>query len=1199
MHSRAGAVVLLVLVLLVSQFCFVSELSLYDMTYEGDHNRRPENKVRALQVFHESIVISSTQDFIDQGWPGDGTPESPFRISGLNIWGVAPGINISGVDNHFIIEDCQLHPGPTWGEFGIYMSNVENGVITSCSIDNFDTSILLEECTNCQINDTSVNSEWIGLRAINSLNCTTENSDFDSTWGSSLIELFNCTGYQIRDSEFARGSHEDWSWGESISITMSNHTSIVDCTIIDRSSFGNSIGVSFWESSYCHVNRCLIEGNIRIDSCDELRVKDCAITNGFVEMNGYSRSNYDHEFENVTIDGKPLGYFNGINNTSIDAGLYEQLILVGCVQVQVNGGALGTSAVGPIIAWSEYCNVSDYSIDSGENIGMYIESCSSLWMENISIRSEWTPCVIQNCRNTTLVNSMMSSQGDGMQIWNCSRFNVTDCTIQSDYGGLYFVFSESCSVTNTFVNSTLGSPLTLMTTKNCFFVDCELIGSFVDIYGPGIEDWIHAFINVTLNGRNIGYFYSLNDTSINPADYYQLIIVNCSYISIAGEGFSDNVGGLSIAFSEECNVSNIASSALVIQDSAKCSIHDFNLTGETYSYTYAAIYGSSYILVQNLTCISGYSSLFVTDSENVDFVGCNISSGFGVGITLLNSTHCSLTENIIIGTYYGIQLAWSEHCVISDNVIESLWNAIDVYQSANSNITGCVLDDGDLYLMESEQIIIQDCALKGASIIIHGSRKSKWNHTFQNVTVNGRLFGYLFGRTREAIDGSAFGQVMLVDCRDVELSGGEFTNQSNGITVAFSEGCSIADVEITDCYGPGIYVFSSTDIHIEHLDSFNAQPDLFIDESSRVTLVNSTLLSDWGGITLYNTSQCTLSHNSIIGSYIGIEIYESESALIAHNQISNQGTGVNLWRCNGCTVSSNIIESQWVGVDIYTSNEISVEKNYIRGPDVGVANYWSNGTSIIQNTILNTYFGIITESSNHGFYSQNWIANGGGNGIFLVNEHHSNIQYNLIINNDEYGINIESGWSNTIYGNLMARNDLGCAIDSGYDNQWDDGSAIGNHWNGLNNNESVQVDGLANSTDRFPIPVERASFEPPLLSTPLDLELTDGADNETITWIAWTMDSLEYVILQNGESLESGVQNASGPIAVHLSNLYPGVNNYTLALQNGSVLLAFDTVLVLLLNPAVLLMPLVMITVSATIVIALVVVEIRKRDVLN
>jgi parallel beta-helix repeat protein len=151
-----------------------------------------------LKVYNPqaAIVIDGDANFSDtallEGWPGDGSPENPFIIDGLNTTpggGWIESIYIRNTRINFIICNCNYIGAPedTFGfswEPGIYLNNVTNGelvnntckknpigilldssnsntVVNNTCIDNFHGIYLNESVSNTVVNNTCIdNSEW-------------------------------------------------------------------------------------------------------------------------------------------------------------------------------------------------------------------------------------------------------------------------------------------------------------------------------------------------------------------------------------------------------------------------------------------------------------------------------------------------------------------------------------------------------------------------------------------------------------------------------------------------------------------------------------------------------------------------------------------------------------------------------------------------------------------------------------------------------------------------------------------------------------------------------------------------------------------------------------------------------------------------------------------------------------------------------
>nr|MDO8114050.1 hypothetical protein [Candidatus Sigynarchaeota archaeon] len=65
-------------------------------------------ETKAAYTPHAPIIIASDEDFVAQGWPGEGIPKDPFVIERLNITSTATCISVSNTKAVFEIRDCLL-----------------------------------------------------------------------------------------------------------------------------------------------------------------------------------------------------------------------------------------------------------------------------------------------------------------------------------------------------------------------------------------------------------------------------------------------------------------------------------------------------------------------------------------------------------------------------------------------------------------------------------------------------------------------------------------------------------------------------------------------------------------------------------------------------------------------------------------------------------------------------------------------------------------------------------------------------------------------------------------------------------------------------------------------------------------------------------------------------------------------------------
>ena len=103
---------------------------------------------------HNPIVITSNQDFEEQGWSGNGTEVNPYLISDLNISSDQECILILETTVHFVIRDCWLYDSP----LSIRFENVQNGIIEKCQISEVDTGIVFRNSLNCSIGKCNIDA---------------------------------------------------------------------------------------------------------------------------------------------------------------------------------------------------------------------------------------------------------------------------------------------------------------------------------------------------------------------------------------------------------------------------------------------------------------------------------------------------------------------------------------------------------------------------------------------------------------------------------------------------------------------------------------------------------------------------------------------------------------------------------------------------------------------------------------------------------------------------------------------------------------------------------------------------------------------------------------------------------------------------------------------------------------------------------
>ncbi len=141
---------------------------------------------------HDPIVITSDTNFTDQGWPGSGTEEDPYVISGLNITSNDTAISISQTTVYFVIRDCFISSPDTMANNGIRFQRVRHGAVEGCIISHCGIGISLLDCRDITITNNTVIHCGTGISIWGAKQCTIAENTLVENNGSGLF-LTDCS----------------------------------------------------------------------------------------------------------------------------------------------------------------------------------------------------------------------------------------------------------------------------------------------------------------------------------------------------------------------------------------------------------------------------------------------------------------------------------------------------------------------------------------------------------------------------------------------------------------------------------------------------------------------------------------------------------------------------------------------------------------------------------------------------------------------------------------------------------------------------------------------------------------------------------------------------------------------------------------------------------------------------------------------
>jgi parallel beta-helix repeat protein len=267
---------------------------------------------------HAAISISENDDFISQGWPGNGTAQFPYIIEGMEISTDSTCIRIANTSACFIIRNCTLSSTTSGNGIGIYLLGVGHGIIDNCTISSLGYGIRLTSIVDCVFsNNTITDCANYGIYSYSS-----ETVSDDVLYDSN--EIYNNHGYPI----YLAGSNNGM--------------------ILNNSIYDNDGSLRFYIVNYLGIINNTISGS----STDGFYLD---FTSG-IEIIGnkiYGNAGYGLRVNSYALQSEIYNNmigFNGIGN-AVDSGMFNDWD---------NGAGIGN-------IWSDYSGVGDYSVGIGKD----------------------------------------------------------------------------------------------------------------------------------------------------------------------------------------------------------------------------------------------------------------------------------------------------------------------------------------------------------------------------------------------------------------------------------------------------------------------------------------------------------------------------------------------------------------------------------------------------------------------------------------------------------------------------------------------------------------------------------------------------------------------------------------------------------------------------------------------------------------
>jgi len=395
--------------------------------------------------------------------------------------------------------------------------------------------------------------------------------------------------------------------------------------------------------------------------------------------------------------------------------------------------------------------------------------------------------------------------------------------------------------------------------------------------------------------------------------------------------------------------------------------------------------GRTNVTIKNVQIRDFEPCIYLDDSSNNEISGNTLKSTLGAGPHWVIQLRNFSNNNRISGNVIEYESSWDDYAIL---ISRSLYNII-IGNNITSNLHCIGLDNYTNHTIVSGNTITSTGDGGGVHLFgynttftnnrlvectLHIYRSSQ--NTVEGNLVDGKPLIYLDGVSDHAIDDGEAGQIILVNCRNVNVKNFDLLNiATGGIQLLWTNSSEVSN------YTGSIYLENS---FYNRIVKSNCMEIEFY-TSSNNTVTENTITNGEGfdyssGITLRSSDYNSITGNSITQNrYSGIELWKCDYNNIFHNNLTYNAEGINFQQCMNNTIyGNNISYNHNAGIFVQGSggnrifgNNFVDNDRQVMGWDSSnvldngaMGNYWSNynGTDLNHDGIGDSPYSVFINS---------------------------------------------------------------------------------------------------------------------------------------------------------------------------------------------------------------------------------------------
>ncbi|MCW4022257.1 MAG: right-handed parallel beta-helix repeat-containing protein [Candidatus Bathyarchaeota archaeon] len=269
------------------------------------------------------------------------------------------------------------------------------------------------------------------------------------------------------------------------------------------------------------------------------------------------------------------------------------------------------------------------------------------------------------------------------------------------------------------------------------------------------------------------------------------------------------------------------------------------------------------------------------------------------------------TENLILGSF-GLKIEASCNNLVESNTFLNTSNAVQLISSSygnsieNNQISYCIYCGLGLANNANNNTILENTIANNKHGIeiarctdnklrnnkIYGNKNNIWVNGTEledyihdidsSNTVDGKPVYYWVNQHNKTVPPDA-GQVTLVKCTNITVTGVQVSNNYNGLVLTYSTNCTITKTAIIGNYY-GIKLYQSKNNTVFENEVKNNYWGIWLGYSKQNTITNNSIQENYKyGVLFFHANNNTLTGNNIQGNWIGVGFDGCYSNVVYHN----------------------------------------------------------------------------------------------------------------------------------------------------------------------------------------------------------------------------------------------------------------------------------------------------------------------------